>query len=87
MHLRLTSKVKPSLYLPRVELGYATYEGRSLENDVDEYLGMRYAAPPVGGLRWRAPRDPEPSNGVKAAHEVRLKGLECKYAGCVVSKD
>lgn len=54
---------------PRVKLDYATYVGKTLSNGVDQFLGMRYAAPPVGDLRWRAPVPPEPQ-GVQTAQEV-----------------
>ncbi|KAJ5219551.1 hypothetical protein N7468_008755 [Penicillium chermesinum] len=56
--------------LPRseiVDLTYAQYQGVSLYNGVDQFLGMRYARPPVKGLRWRAPQDPEQSDDVQDA--------------------
>lgn len=34
---------------------------------VDVWRGIRYAAPPVGELRWRRARDPESWTGVRAA--------------------
>ncbi|KAJ7766182.1 carboxylesterase estA [Mycena metata] len=43
---------------PQVELDYATYVGTSLAAGVDQFLGMRFAAPPLGDRRWRAPADP-----------------------------
>ncbi|KAI1412657.1 alpha/beta-hydrolase [Hypoxylon sp. FL1857] len=45
----------------RVNLGYAQYQGSlvSDDNGVAQYLGMRYAAPPTGDRRWRAPVEPE----------------------------
>ncbi|SPO00870.1 related to triacylglycerol lipase II precursor [Cephalotrichum gorgonifer] len=52
---------------PKVSLDYATYKGTKVGNGVDQYLGMRYAAPPVGDLRWRAPRDPPKVKGVQKA--------------------
>jgi len=34
--------------VPRLDLGYAKYEGTTLGNEVNQFLGIRYAAPPVG---------------------------------------
>lgn len=34
------------------------------DGDVEIYAGIPYAKPPVGELRWRAPQDPEPWDGV-----------------------
>ncbi|KAL1889471.1 hypothetical protein Sste5346_008849 [Sporothrix stenoceras] len=53
-----------------VDLGYASYKGTTLvESGVNHYLGIRFAQPPVGDLRWRAPQDPldESSLGVQQA--------------------
>ncbi|RFU27609.1 hypothetical protein B7463_g8737, partial [Scytalidium lignicola] len=43
---------------PIVNLGYSTYRGVRIDAGIDQYLGMRYAEPPLGELRFRAPRDP-----------------------------
>jgi carboxylesterase type B len=34
---------------------------------VDQFLGVRYAAPPVGALRWQAPQPVQPWSGVRDA--------------------
>ena len=58
---------------PMVELEYATYKGTTLQNGVNQFLGIRYAEPPTGGLRWREPQDPVPESGeVTAATDVSL---------------
>ncbi|CCU81415.1 unnamed protein product [Blumeria hordei] len=41
-----------------VDLGYARYKGVEIEAGVKYWLGVRFAAAPLGHLRWRAPRDP-----------------------------
>ncbi|EMC98112.1 hypothetical protein BAUCODRAFT_32113 [Baudoinia panamericana UAMH 10762] len=45
-----------------VDLGYAQYAG-VLNQSVVQYFGIRYAQPPLGELRWRAPLDIEAHGG------------------------
>ncbi|KAJ5312889.1 hypothetical protein N7508_003719 [Penicillium antarcticum] len=54
---------------PVVKLGYANYEGRSLSTGVSQWLGIRFAAPPVGERRFAAPHDPLSVAGVQQATE------------------
>ena len=52
---------------PTVDLGYATYAAAnaSLTAGVKSFLGIRYAAPPIGELRFSAPRSPGLIEGVQ----------------------
>ncbi|THZ72138.1 alpha/beta-hydrolase [Aureobasidium pullulans] len=43
---------------PLVDVSYSKYQGVSLENGITQWLGVRFAAPPVGNLRFAAPQDP-----------------------------
>ncbi|CAL5868668.1 uncharacterized protein PFLUO_LOCUS2895 [Penicillium psychrofluorescens] len=52
-----------------VNLGYASYKGRSLSNGVSQWLGVRFAAAPVGPLRFAAPQDPPKQHGVQLANQ------------------
>lgn len=51
-----------------VDLGYSTYEGTRLEPaNILQYLGIRFAAAPLGDLRWRAPQDPVHTTSIQPA--------------------
>jgi acetylcholinesterase len=56
---------------PVVHLGYAKYQGASLENGISQWLGIRYAAPPVEDLRFRAPQDPILNAELQIADKVK----------------
>ncbi|KAF2754815.1 alpha/beta-hydrolase [Pseudovirgaria hyperparasitica] len=60
-----------------VHLDYATYHGHALSNGISQWLGMRYAAPPTGNLRFAPPQDPERMQYVQNAtvHGARCIGL------------
>ncbi|PCG91256.1 Carboxylesterase, type B [Penicillium occitanis (nom. inval.)] len=63
---------------PQVNLGYATYEGTSLFNGVKQFLGMRYAAPPLKENRLRRAVAPlEETGGVMAKESVWQHGPVC----------
>lgn len=57
-------------YSDVVDLGYAQYQGARLGNGVDQFLGMRYAKAPLGGLRFRAPEDPAVDRSTQNATKV-----------------
>src|SRR5206468_6694620 len=50
----------------------------TLSADHRAFLGLPYAAPPVGALRWRAPRREAPWSGVR---DATTPGSECVQKG------
>lgn len=57
---------------PLVDLEYARYEGTALNTGVNQFLGIRYAAPPLDDLRFRAPQEPLHQHGIQKAQQVNL---------------
>ncbi|MEW5733498.1 MAG: carboxylesterase family protein [Thermodesulfobacteriota bacterium] len=49
------------------------------------WLGVPYARPPVGELRWKAPRDPEPWDGVRDASSFSPACMQ--YGGLLLTLD
>lgn len=70
-YVTVKAKKHPNL---NVDLGYAQYKGLRTPNGIDKWLGMRYAAPPLGDLRFRAPQDPLPASK-ETAFQVSLPPL------------
>lgn len=60
--------IPETLGMPIVDLGYSVYQGKALTNGVNEWLGIRFAAPPVGNLRFRKPGPPQNTTGVIQAN-------------------
>ena len=60
-----------------VDLDYASYRGFASINDggVVKWLGMRYAAPPIGDRRFAAPQEPLSVQGVQNADRVCVSFL------------
>ncbi|MEC3974109.1 carboxylesterase/lipase family protein [Amycolatopsis sp. H20-H5] len=55
---------------------------RGVERDgVRRFLGVPYAAPPVGGLRFRAPRPPASWTGVRDAGKLAAKAPQPEISG------
>lgn len=70
--LAATDTATSVLAAPNVTLDYAQYEGSNYAVGVDAFLGMRFAAPPVGDLRFRAPEDPPVEADSQEAKEVSI---------------
>ncbi|KAJ7082934.1 Alpha/Beta hydrolase protein [Mycena belliarum] len=53
---------------PIIDLGYAQYQGTvDTALNITNFLGIRYAAAPLGNLRFRAPQPPANMTGVQQA--------------------
>jgi para-nitrobenzyl esterase len=56
----------PVLETATIDLGRLA--GIRAVDGVAAFLGVPFAAPPVGNLRWRAPQPAAPWEGVRKAH-------------------
>ena len=61
-----------------VQIDSGSIAGKLVSNDVRAYLGIPFAAPPVGDLRWKEPRPVKPWTGVRAADRY---GASCTQRG------
>ncbi len=55
---------------------YGLIEGIKDRDQTLAWLGIPYAAPPVGELRWKAPRKPEPWQGLRRADRFGHKSAQ-----------
>ncbi|TVY64341.1 Lipase [Lachnellula suecica] len=65
-----------------VDLGYSVYQGVDEGNFIAHWLGIRYAAPPLGDLRFRGPKDPVVD---ETLHIADTKAYICKHGGICLS--
>ncbi|RDL42236.1 uncharacterized protein BP5553_02215 [Venustampulla echinocandica] len=63
----LSTTVAIEAVSPVVDLSYSKYEGTELPNGVSQWLGIRYAAPPLGNLRFAAPTTPLTTTAIQKA--------------------
>jgi len=53
---------------PVVQTEYGLLQGAADQEGTWAWKGIPYAAPPIGELRWKAPRPPQPWQGVRQAN-------------------
>lgn len=70
LFFRFAKRTDASNITLTVDLGYAKYQGVNSDNGVSQWLGIRYAAPPVANLRFRAPADPLLNDTIQIADTV-----------------
>ena len=58
---------------PQVSTGSGVLNGKA-QGGVDAFLGVPYAAPPVGALRWRAP---QPARAWSGQRDATRFGAAC----------
>ncbi len=58
-----------------VDLGYSKYQGQVVDDGVSQWLGIRYAASPVGALRFAAPQSPLQNDTLQQANQVSLEDV------------
>lgn len=71
------SRASPSTYPtpqevlgPVVDLGYSKYQGDTYPGGISQWLGVRYAQPPVGDLRFAAPLAVQKNSTLQKATKV-----------------
>ncbi len=70
----------PTEPLPEVRVGNGVISGLN-EDSIHAFLGIPYAAPPVGALRWRAPQPPASWTGKLAADHFSASCMQRPQSG------
>ena len=53
-----------------IDLGYSKYRGKQFNDGTSHWLGVRYAAAPLGPLRFKEPQSPPHVDTVQPADQV-----------------
>ncbi|KAH8752354.1 Alpha/Beta hydrolase protein [Hyaloscypha sp. PMI_1271] len=77
LFFRLVKRTNAGNVTLTVDLGYSKYQGAYAANGVSQWFGIRYAAPPVGDLRFRAAADPLVNDTVQIAD---THGASCHFS-------
>ncbi|MBR4382788.1 MAG: carboxylesterase/lipase family protein, partial [Selenomonadaceae bacterium] len=70
-----------------VKTRYGTYNGFVDKQGVKTWLGIPYAQPPVGKLRWQAPQPLKPSNKTRDAKKFGFTAVQMDDANEAASKN
>lgn len=73
-------------HAPRVKLDTGTVAGKT-EGPVHAFLGIPYAAPPVGELRWKRPAPPARWSGVRKAVDFGARCMQGPIYSDMVFRD
>lgn len=68
---------------PVVETNYGKLQGEK-RGDLNYFLGIPYAKPPVDELRWKAPQEPEDWHGVKEARDFGPAAVQTNVFGDMI---
>ena len=67
----------------KVRTLYGVVKGRVFNQDILVWKGIPYAKPPIGELRWKAPRDPDPWTGTRDAGDFGSEATQYDLSGSV----
>jgi para-nitrobenzyl esterase len=80
--------IASSLSAQQVTIESGVVEGKTNDDGtIQTFLGIPYAAPPVGDLRWREPQPPKPWKGVRPAIEFGSRCMQGNIYGDMVFRD
>ncbi|UKT66134.1 carboxylesterase/lipase family protein [Pedobacter mucosus] len=90
MSVPATSQTAKSVIQVKVNEG--TLEGQILKSGIQHFMGIPYAKPPVGNLRWKAPQQLTKWNGVRKAvkfgpRPIQKSGLLYEFRSDNMSED
>src|SRR3954453_12514777 len=71
----------------RVKVDTGLLEGTKNPAGVSSFLGIPFAAPPTGELRWKAPREPEKWTGVRQATEFGPRCMQNSIYSDMIFRD
>ena len=70
-----------------VKTQFGAIRGDPVADDLVIYRGVPFAAPPVGDLRWRAPVDPQPWEGVRDCTVFNPMAMQIMDVNCFWGED